>query len=253
MANRQTLSPWQGMACATLLMLSLPGAAYALPDYELLDDLLLTHVRDGFVDYDGLALDPRLDDFVTQLGATSPAELISPEALKAFYINAYNAIVLQGILAGQSPAGRFGRWRFFKRMRVQVLGEAMSLEDIEHGRLRPMGDARIHFALVCASLSCPRLANRAFRPGLLDGQLNGAAERFLNDPTRNRFDPDQKIAFVSRIFDWFDEDFTAVAGSLQPYMARFVTDQSSARILRSEGFELRFDDYDWSLNGSFSR
>jgi hypothetical protein len=229
------------------------GPAVALPDYAMLDDLLLSHVRDGFVDYDGLALDPRVEEFVGQLATTSPEALTSPAEQKAFYINAYNILAIRGILNGQSPSSFFGRSKFFKRMRFEVLGEDLSLEDIEHRRLRPMGDARIHFAIVCASLSCPRLSNRAYLPETLDNQLDKAAEKFLNDHTRNVFANDGKIAFVSQIFEWFEGDFVADAGSLQAYMARFVNDQASARLLRSDSFDIRYQDYDWNLNGRYTR
>lgn len=229
------------------------GPVAAGPDYAMLDDLLLSHVDNGFVDYDGIALDPRLDDFIAQLAVTAPEDLASPTEQKAFYINAYNAIAIRGILDGQSPDSWFGRSRFFKRMRFDVLGEPMSLEDIEHGRLRPLGDARIHFAIVCASLSCPRLSSRAYLPATLDAQLDTAAEQFLNDPTRNVFDSNRRVAYVSKIFDWFEEDFVANAGSLQNYLARYVTDQASARLLRADSFEVNYREYDWSLNGRFSR
>jgi len=226
--------------------------AQAQPDYAMLDDLLVSHVQDGFVDYDGIALDPRLDDFIDQLATTSPEALLRPADQKAFYINAYNAIAMRGILDGQSPDSLFGRSRFFKRMRTDVLGESLSLEDIEHERLRKMGDARIHFAIVCASLSCPRLASRAYVPETLDAQLNSAAEQFLNDPTRNVFDANRRVAYVSKIFDWFEEDFVAESGSLQAYLARYVTDQDSARVLRADNFEINYREYDWGLNGRFS-
>ena len=248
---RPATSRWRAIITAVSCLAAAP--ALALPDYDALDDMLVSHVRDGFVDYDGIALDPRLDAFLVQLASTAPDALASPADQKAFYINAYNAIAIRGILDGKSPESFFGRSRFFKRMRFEVLGERLSLEDIEHRRLRPMGDARIHFAIVCASLSCPRLANRAYLPESLETQLDSAAEQFLNDPTRNLFDARQKIAFVSKIFDWFEEDFVANAGSLQAYLARYVSDQGSARLLRSESFELRYQDYDWSLNGRLTR
>lgn len=249
--NPDASRPWQ-VVCGLLACL-VALQAMAVPDYAMLDDLLVSHVRDGFVDYDGIALDPRLDDFLDQLAQTTPEALVTPADRKAFFINAYNAIAIHGILNDQSPESRFGRARLFKRMRVDVLGQPMSLEDIEHGRLRKMGDARIHFAIVCASLSCPRLSSRAYLPETLDRQLDAAAEHFLNDPTRNVFDSNRRVAYVSRIFNWFEEDFAAEAGSLQRYMARYVTDQASARVLRSEDFDVNFRDYDWSLNGRLTR
>lgn len=250
----QNHKPLHRRARALLLALIVNFAAapvWAVPDYAMLDDLLVSHVRDGFVDYDGIALDPRLDDFLGQLASTTPESLTTPAEEKAFYINAYNAIAIHGILNGQSPDSFFGRSRFFKRMRVDVLGEPLSLEDIEHRRLRLMGDARIHFAIVCASLSCPRLSSRAYLPETLDTQLDAAAELFLNDATRNVFDSNRRVAYVSRIFEWFEEDFVAESGSLQAFLARFVTDQSSARLLRADSFDINYREYDWSLNGRF--
>ena len=78
------------------------------------------------------------------------------------------------------------------------------------------------------------------------------ANRFINDPTRNRFDAKRKIAFVSQIFDWFSEDFENAAGSVQKYLARFVNDAPVQDMLRAEEFTLRYEDYDWSLNGYLS-
>ncbi|RMF98257.1 MAG: DUF547 domain-containing protein [Gammaproteobacteria bacterium] len=240
--------------CALLLYcLLLAMQALALPDYDLLDDLLINYVDNGFVDYDGLAIDGRLPRLLQQFAETREAELGSDNERKALLINAYNLFALHGVLEGQSPQSFLGRRRFFRGMRLPLLGEARSLDDIEHRELRPMGDPRIHFAIVCASLSCPRLASQAYRPERLDQQLDAAATRFVNDPARNRFDLEQGIAFLSPIFDWFAEDFGGDEASLQAFLARYVRDADVARELRNGRFQIRYEDYDWRLNGIFRR
>ncbi len=244
--NRQT--PGRGILVPLLLLAT---QALAVPDNALLDDILLNYVDNGFVDYDGLAIDGRLPQLLQQFADTRAEELGSDNDRKALMINAYNVFALHGILHGQSTSSRFSRRRFFAGMRLPLLGAEYSLEDIEHRELRPLGDPRIHFAIVCASLSCPRLANLAFRPEQLDAQLDAAATRFINDPSRNRFDTEQGIAFLSPIFDWFEEDFGGDEASVQVFLARYVRDADAARELRNGNFEIRYTDYDWRLNGIF--
>jgi len=237
-----------------VVVLSLTGgtAQAQLPNYDVLDEILARNVRNGFVDYDGVAAEPRLDEFIEQLGATQPADLISTDAKLAFYINAYNVLAIQGILIGRSPSSWWGRRKFFKQQKFYVLGEQISLETLEHERIIPLGEPRIHFAIVCASISCPRLSSQAYRPESLDVQLHDAAQRFIGDPTRNRFDPERQIAFLSKIFEWYADDFIAAAGSLQRYISRFAADAAVQDTLRADDFEIRFVDYDWDLNGRYS-
>lgn len=235
------------------LLLSLPARSFAAaPDYSLWDELLLTHVRRGYVNYDGFAQDRRLDLFLQQLSSAEPAEIDTTEERKALFINAYNAFAIRGVLDGQSTRTARLRKRFFTGYRFTVLGEATSLERIEHGELRPMGDPRVHFAIVCASLSCPRLASRAFVPERVDRQLEQAARAFVNDVTRNRFDVDHGEACVSRIFDWFAGDFTAGGDSLPQYLAGYIDDPAITGPLAAGQLTLRYDTYDWGLNGRWS-
>ena len=228
------------------------GLCADMPDYSLLDDVLAGNVKNGFVDYDGINSDERFHRFVSQLDSAPRTATASDDQFFGFYINAYNALAISGILQGYSPKNAWGRRKFFKKLEFDVMGEKLTLEAIEHELLRPRGDPRIHFAIVCASMSCPRLLSRAYLPETIDLQLHDAAVKFVNDPTRNRFDAKRKIAFVSQIFDWFSEDFELAAGSVQKYIARFATDAEVQDLLRAEKFELRYEDYDWSLNGHLS-
>ncbi len=225
--------------------------ALAEPDYALLDAVLLANVRHGYVDYDGIAADPRFERFIAGLAA--PRDRAGDRAQDlAYYINAYNALAIRGILDGYSPATRFGRYRYFRGLRFDLGGERVSLQQIEHERLRPFGDPRIHFAIVCASLSCPRLANRAWSPERIDTQLDEAARRFINDNTRNRFDVAQKRAFVSPVFDRFAADFSASAGSVPAYIARYVDDPAVRAALVESRLELAWMPDDWDLNGQLA-
>lgn len=238
-------------AAALLLALSM-GRAAAVPDYGLFDEVLLYHVHNGYVDYDGIRVHPKFAEFVRQLGEPQAAPPASRAERLAFYINAYNAFAIQGILDGYSPATRFGRHRYFNGRKYRLAGEPITLDALVHRRLRPLGDARIHFAIVCASISCPRLANHAYRPETLDAQLDAAARRFVNDHTRNRFDVALKTAFLSPIFDWFARDFEDSAGSVPKFIARHVEDTAVRAALLDGRLQTRYLPYDWDLNGRFA-
>ncbi len=234
---------------ATLLIHT---AQAKLPDYDALDEILARNVHNGFIDYDGIAAEPELRTFVEQLGTTRPTDLTTAASRLAFYINAYNVLAIQSILDGRSPSSRGERHKFFQRQKFNVLGQMMSLETLEHDRIIASGDRRIHFAIVCASMSCPRLSNRAYRPESLDVQLHESAKRFINDLTRNQFDADRRIIYLSKIFKWYEDDFIAAGSSLQRYLARFVSDAQVQDALRNNEFRIRFIDYDWDLNGRYS-
>ncbi len=252
--NHRFMLPALLLATALLLPSHSPQAADDVaPGYELLDGVLLRGVRNGFVDYDSIRLDPAFADFVEQVGAASEEMLREPNDRLAFYINAYNALAIQGILDGRSPRSAWGRLLFFRLAGYTVHGTKMNLSELEKERLIPIGDPRIHFAIVCASISCPRLSDRAYEPETMDDDLNTAARRFINDQSRNRFDLARKTAYLSRIFAWYQPDFEAAAGSVQTYLSGFVDNPEVAAALEKGEFHLEFDDYDWNLNGSFTK
>jgi len=235
-----------------LLTFAVSGAWASTPNIDLLDELLLQNVRNGFVDYDGLAADERFAIVVREFGSATPDIAEASDAGLSFYINAYNVLAIDGILSGYSPDSWWGRRKFFRGENFELLGEEVTLDAIEHDRIAAFGDPRIHFAIVCASISCPRLSSRAYQPDSINVQLHDAARRFINDPSRNRFDAERRIAFVSMIFDWYSEDFEKAAGSVQRYIARFIDDAEVQEALRADEFELRYEDYDWNLNGHYS-
>ncbi|MEO7386583.1 MAG: DUF547 domain-containing protein [Gammaproteobacteria bacterium] len=233
-----------------LCSLCLPATA-ALPSLDDLDAVLLRNVRNGFVDYDGIRADPAFDRFVAGLGTAEPADLDNPGTRLAFLINAYNALAIRGILDGRSTSSRFGRHRYFKRQEFTLLGQKTNLESLKQGEILPLDEPRVHFAIVGGSLSCPRLSNQAFTSATLDAQLDAATRNFANDPTRNRYDVEHRVAFLSNVFDSYQADFVRAAGSAQKYLARYVSDPAAADLLARDGFEVRFVDEDWDLNGVY--
>lgn len=214
------------------------------------DGLLRDHVRNGAVDYPAISRDDRLGEFVDVLRRSRFTKQTTRDERLAFLINGYNALTISSVLQGGSPATLGGRYGFFLRTPHRIAGESISLHDLENKRIRSYDEPRIHFALVCASASCPKLRSEAYRADRLDDQLRIATEDFVNDPTRNRFDAASRTAHVSKIFDWYEEDFTAAHGSLQAYLSRYVADPEVARGLAGGGWKLRFLAYDWSLNGT---
>lgn len=234
-----------------LLCLACLPATASVPNADDLDAVLLRNVQNGFVDYDGIRADPAFGRYLTGLSTATNGDLDDPDVRLAFLINAYNVLAIQGILDGYSPSSWFGRRTYFKVREYGLLGGTTTLEQLEHGRILPLGEPRVHFAIVCASLSCPRLASRAYAPATLDAQLDAAARSFANDPTRNRYDVQRRVAFLSSIFDWYQADFIRAAGSTQKYLARYVSDPAAAELLARDGFDVRFVDYDWDLNGVY--
>ncbi|UCE63323.1 MAG: DUF547 domain-containing protein [Nitrospirota bacterium] len=218
--------------------------------HELFDQTLGEHVHHGVVNYPGYASDPRLNQYIHQLNRLDPTTLPTRNDRLAFWINAYNAFAIQGILDGYSPKTWAGKYKYFVSRDYMVGGAKVNLYAVERAILIPeFREPRIHFAIVCASRSCPTLRSWAFTPDRLDQQLDDSARLFINDPDRNAFDRRQKIAYLSKIFDWFTDDFVSHSGSLTKYVAQYVEDPKLARELAQDTYQVEFLEYDWNLNG----
>jgi hypothetical protein len=201
------------------------------------------------VDYAGLARDrAALKGYLDSLSRVPRAEFDAwpKNERKAFLINAYNAFTVQKILTRWPDIASI--WDFgkifgnpFKDDFFTLFGAPTTLDGIEHGMLRKPGaydDPRVHYAVNCASIGCPMLREEAYDAARLDAQLDEQAQRFLSDGTRNRF-RDGRLE-VSKIFDWFREDF-------EPYEKYFA---QYAQALGYPGgpVPVAFLEYDWSLN-----
>jgi hypothetical protein len=218
--------------------------------HKVFHEVVQAHVHDGSVDYPAIQSDDRLPIYLTQLDRVDPTAFTMRNEQLAFWINAYNAFAIKGILDGYSPTSYFGRYRYFIGRDYRVGGKAINLYDLERNLLIPQfHEPRIHFAIVCASSSCPKLQTWTYEPDQLERQLDRVAREFINDPTRNRFDRVKKVASLSMIFKWFDEDFTSAAGSVLSYVIRYVDDPELLQDLMRSEYRIEYLDYDWSLNG----
>ena len=188
---------------------------------------------------------PKFEQYLTTLAQAQLAGLSEAEE-KAFWINAYNAVIVSGVLQGYTAENVLKRKRLFSWYSLRIAGKDRTPDEIEHEILRKkFRDPRIHFAIVCASTSCPKLRAEAYITERLDQQLDDATRQFVNDPVRNRIDQ-QQIA-LSRIFTWFAQDFIDSAGSVKSFLQHFVTDNKKAIVERLNG-ELHYLEYNWTLN-----
>jgi hypothetical protein len=190
-----------------------------------------------------------LQAYLQQLAAADPSTGSTPEQL-SFWINAYNAGTIWAVAQGRSAESLLGRGKLFKFWKFDVAGRARTLDEVEHQILRKQFDEpRMHFAIVCASTSCPPLRAEAYAAERIDAQLQEQARRFVNDPERNIFDRAGSRIRLSKIFDWFSEDFER-HGSLLDTIAPFVLDPTARAWLEAGavGADIGHLSYDWTLN-----
>uniref|UniRef100_UPI00404B6193 DUF547 domain-containing protein n=1 Tax=Flavobacterium sp. TaxID=239 RepID=UPI00404B6193 len=210
-------------------------------DHSKWDVLLKKHVSNqGNVDYKGFQKDAKaLNEYLDYLAANVPSKSDTKNTVLAYWINVYNAFTVKLIVDNyplksikdiKDPWGK----KFF------TLGDKKySLEEVEHEILRKMDEPRIHFAINCASFSCPNLLNEAFVADKLDKQLTAVTKSFLADGTKNMLTP-KKIA-ISEIFNWFAGDFKT-KGTLVDFINQYSDVKIDAKA------KISYKDYNWTLN-----
>jgi hypothetical protein len=234
-------------ALAALLLTGVPAPAALAPDYGLLDGALLRNVRNGVVDYAGLREDPAFGQFLAQLAVADEPGPEQRDERMALLINAYNALTLGSVLDGQSM-GTARQRRAFQRQPLALMGRETTLAELE-AMLAGLEEPRAAFALACAAVACPRLASRAYRPMLLEQQLDAAARSFINDATRNRFDAARRLAFLALLWQQQGDRYAGADGTPAKFLAGYVEDEALAASLRAGGWEFRFPPPDWLPNG----
>jgi len=203
----------------------------------------------GRVDFAALAGDrAELDRYVASLYAFGPNSV--PERfptrahLLAHHLNAYNALAMFNVIERGIPRslGGIELARFFYLRRFSIDGAPLSLYAYENEVIRPLGEERVHFALNCMSVSCPRLPRTPFRAETLETQLEGEARRFLNEPRNVRVDHANKVVKLSAILDFYAEDFLATAPTPIAYVNRYRDAPVPA------DYRVEFVRYDWTVN-----
>lgn len=229
--------------------------------FESLDNVLARFVNgDGRVDYESLRKNPdELTRFIEFLKSVSPGtrpDLFETENdEKAFWINAYNALVIMtvvdhpGIASIRQVTPGMG---IFWRKKFIVGGRKMTLHHIENRILRRRyRDPRIHFAINCASESCPPLGNQIVTGDALDEELERKAAAFIQNPRRVRILNEEKEVWLPRIFKWYKKDFTAAGRSLLEYVLDYLprlSNEEKQTIISD--YRIRFDKFDWGLNAT---
>ena len=222
------------------------------PSHQLWNELLKSNVKpDGQVDYKGFIREkPKLEKYLKLLSENAPdRKTWSKNEQLAYWINVYNAFTVKLIvdfyptksIRDLGPRIKIPlikdvwHYKFFK-----IAGVEMSLDEVEHSILRKeFEEPRIHFAINCASVSCPPLLNEAFMAANLENQLTRVTTTFINDPIRNKIS--SQSAQLSSIFSWFKGDFTK-KGTLIEFLNRY------AKVKLSPNARITFMEYNWNLN-----
>ncbi len=211
------------------------------PNHDYFDALLQKYVSgDGTVNYKGFkADDHKLEDYLSQLKNNPVHPDWSRNEKLAYWINAYNAFTIKLIvdnypiksitkLEGGKPWDK--KW-------IKLGDKTYSLNNIENDIIRPQfKEPRIHFAVNCAAKSCPPLSNAVWTASNLESKFEKATKKFINNSRYNTID--KNSASVSKIFDWYKEDF----GDLSAYLNKYSDTQLK------KGGKIKFMEYDWGLN-----
>jgi len=216
------------------------------PDHSIWDRFLGEFVSSsGTVNYKGMKIKmDTLDSYLLELKNHGPSSDWTKNEKMAYYINAYNAYTVKFVLTKMpvesvkdiSFSGK-DIWNF----KYVVLGATTyTLSQVENDILRKMDDARIHFAINCASYSCPKLLNKAYMPDKLNAQLTAATKGYINDPKHNIIS--EKKVQLSEIFSWYAEDFTTETSTLIDFLNQYST------VTISPTAKIEYLPYNWALN-----
>ena len=225
----------------------------------------------GFVDYTRLkqsdADRAQLRQYLMTLSTADVHVDADRQARLAFWINAYNAFTLDLICLGYPvnsindlhgaggiyTSTALGRtiWKIHK---FPIGHKQYTLDEIEHEILRPKyNDYRIHAGIVCASVSCPLLRSEAFLPQRIDEQLDEQMQEFLASDIRNRLDPATRTIYLSKIFQWFADDFAGGGKPLLEVLWKYLPldwkDELGSLEKIKKKWKVEYLSYDWSLNG----
>jgi Protein of unknown function, DUF547 len=249
-----SLAACAALATPTAVVAARPATAVAAAsfDHSAFDRLLKKHVNDkGQVSYKGFKADQKeFNQYLAALSKTPPTAAWSKQEQMAYWINAYNAYTIRLILdhypvqsikdIGSKIKIPFVTTPWAAKF-FSIGGKKMSLDEIEHGNLRKnYNDPRIHFALVCASVSCPSLRNEAYTAARLDSQLDDQGRDFLNNPTKNKVS--KSSAQLSKYFDWYKGDWNENGQSVVKWVNKYSKTKLDANA------KIEFQDYNWNLN-----
>lgn len=226
-----------------ILVVTLTQSAVAADFFTSADQFFSKYVENGAVNYAEIKSNASdLKNLLNQI-ASYDLESVDANTQKAFMINTYNILAIQGIIAKYPSKGPMSINNFFDNKIYTVAGKKMSLNSLEKGRLYPFAnDPRLHFVLVCAAQSCPKLASFAFTADKLEQQLESQTKSVLNDPEFIR--KNKGKLQISEIFNWYGRDFTKTGKTVLEYINGYLKEKVPAKTKTS------FYTYSWNLNDS---
>jgi hypothetical protein len=229
---------------ALVALVAAPVRAF---DHGALDRALRATVSNGSVDYTALRTNRDLATYVAALPSAAPAKLSTNDRL-AFWINAYNALVLKSVVDHPRIARPLDVEGFFNARRHSVAGRSLTLNQIEHDIIRKeFSEPLVHFGLVCAAVSCPQILPEAYRGATVRAVLAANARRYLAS-SQNGVDRTRRVVRLSQIFEWYKADFGGDRGLrafLRTYAPATFTEVLSA------GGTIEYRPYEWRLNGKW--
>ncbi len=225
-----------------------PDLLYAETDFfTKTDSFLHAYAKDGRVDYETIKKDhAKLDTLLLLIKTYDPKTTADPLREKAFWINAYNLLVIKNVVdlyPIKSPRDEAG---FFNRIKHLAAKDSLTLDQLEQIKLRERyKDARLHFALVCAAVGCPPLGNKAYLPENVDKQLETRTANAINNPAFVRVDTPAKKVYMSEIFSWYQADFERPNQTLLQFINRYRSNDPIPA-----NYAIEFMPYNWNLNKS---
>lgn len=240
------------MRILLFLMVVIMTSSVQAAEHQTWDTFLGNHVKNGLVDYKAAAVDDGLlRKYLDQLGTTDFQKLSGSDRL-AYLINAYNAYTValvidnsegKELVASIKDIGGFFSSPWKKEI-ARLGGSLYTLDEIEHKLIRShFSDPRVHFALNCASISCPPLASFAYEGSMLNEQLDSQTRNFINS-AENTYLKGTTL-HISKIFDWYEDDFTS---GVLPFIKGYAQGELAKQLSTKKEPSLSYMSYDWSLN-----
>lgn len=244
------------------ILLNTAGMAQNVERHALFTNLLKDVVEAGSVNYKALKKESRLNEYVLMISEVNPDTIKGEENALAFWINAYNVFTLKVIVdnypiesinelhAGGRIIGHIIKRTVWDKEFFSINSKVISLNEIEHEIIREeFNEPRIHFALVCAAVSCPKLRNEAYEGFKLEEQLEDQARVFLSAKEKNYFILSERKAYLSKSFDWYGDDFGNNNSEIVKFTAKYLPKNIREDLSLNAGeWEIEYLPYDWILN-----
>ncbi len=232
-----------------------PSVSAAGFDHSIFDQVLKTFVNNkGLVDYNGIAGDQSFKKYMESL-KTAQTDTMSRDGQLAFWINAYNAVTIDKVIKWKPKKsvretfvpGVWSGTKFFTTREHTVAGKRYSPDDIEHEILRKQfKDPRIHFAIICASSSCPPLPRFAYTGDNVQAKLEEETRKYINSERGTQIVSAKNTLYLSKLFDWFAGDFESKSGSVLDFIKPYLNESSLAFVEQKP--QIKYIHYDWALN-----